>query len=486
MITIIPSVLISHALTREKITELDHFYMDNAKWYANFHAQHIDNFIGETIARLDMMSKLIHTQQQDLNKVQEILIKTHEEDNRFSGFYWANTNGDLLIGSNEMPTPVNILDRQYFQDALKLKETTVSEPHLGRVTGRFVISIATPVSQNGQVEGVLIASLRLDEIQDFIIHNIHDENIIVSEESGKKLFETSPSFSNYIEYHTNINKVPWVVTAKILPKENISYGHNFLKHLGILLIITHILFILFHYFALKNKLRNQKKELKFQKLEVIGDLAASTAHEIRNPLTGIKGLIQLLSEKYTDKQDQLYFKVIQDEVNRINGIVSELLLIGKPTAYHFIQFDMHDAIKEIIPIIQSETNYANVQFTFSPSNSALPIFSVKDHLKQVIINLSKNAIESMPNGGSLDISIQKQLDFCIVQVKDNGIGIESDALKHIFDPFFTMKEDGTGLGLTVCKRIIDNIGGTISIQSKIHQGTEVTIKIPLYKENHND
>ena len=194
----------------------------------------------------------------------------------------------------------------------------------------------------------------------------------------------------------------------------------------------------------------------------------------------------MLSEKYTDKQDQLYFKVIQDEVNRINDIVSELMLIGKPTAHQFTQFDMNDVITEIIPIIQSEANYANVVFTYSPSDSALPIFAVKDHLKQVIINLSKNAIQSMPNGGNLDISVQKQLDFCMITVKDTGIGIDSDTLKHIFDPFFTMKKDGTGLGLTVCKRIIDNMNGTISIQSKINQGTEVTILIPLYKENHNE
>ena len=294
MITIIPSVLISHALTQKEITKLEHYYTDEAKWYAHYHAQHLDNFIGETIGRLEMMSKLIHTQQQDQNKVQDILIKTHEEDNRFSGFYWAKPNGDVLVGSNEMPTPVNVLDRQYFQEALKLKDTTVSEPHLGRVTGRSVFTIATPVIQNEQVEGVLLASLRLDEIQDYIEGHITDENITLSDESGKKLFETSPSSSNYIEHQTIINKTHWVLTAKVLPEGTISYGQIFLKYLAILLIITHIFFILLYCFSLKNKVRNQKKELKFQKLEIISDLAASTAHEIRNPLTGIKGLIQLV------------------------------------------------------------------------------------------------------------------------------------------------------------------------------------------------
>lgn len=89
----------------------------------------------------------------------------------------------------------------------------------------------------------------------------------------------------------------------------------------------------------------------------------------------------------------------------------------------------------------------------------------------------------MPNGGLLKIACYKQLDSCIIQVNDNGIGIEPKVLSQVFDPFFTMKKEGTGLGLTVCKQIIDACGGKISIQSKVHQGTEITIKLPRHLES---
>lgn len=481
LVTIIPSVIISYYLTQQKITEIEDHYQDKAKWYANFHVQHVDNFIGETIARLDIMSKLIYPQLDDLNVVQNILKETHVEDKRFSGFYLANTSGDLLIGTNEMPNPINVMDRDYFQQAINFKKTTISEPHLGRVTGRFIITIATPISQDGQVKGVLLASIRLDEIKETMEKFLNEEIIEVYDDKGQKIIETDSISSNFEEYSINVKKVSWTLMAKIVPKEDTSFGYHFAQYLSILLVITHIFFILFHNYALKMRLRKQEQELKFQKLELIGDLAASTAHEIRNPLTGIKGLIQLLSEKYKENKDQLYFKVIQDEVDRINAIVSELLLIGKPTAYHYKTFDMNDVIKEIAPIIQSEANYANVNVKFHYSESALPVYFVKDHIKQVMINLSKNSIQSMSNGGQLEITLQKQEYFCMIQVKDNGIGIESGALKNVFDPFFTMKSDGTGLGLTVCKRIIDNCGGTISIKSKMNHGTEVKILIPLQR-----
>ena len=226
-------------------------------------------------------------------------------------------------------------------------------------------------------------------------------------------------------------------------------------------------------------------KLNIINLELIGNLAASTAHEIRNPLTGIKGLVKLLSEEYHDKKAQSYFEVIQTEIDRINVIVSELLVLGKPTAHTLKKYNANTIVAEIVPIIHSEANFMNVELSVDYHTEELSISCVKDQLKQVILNLTKNSLQAMPYGGKLSISLDKQSDNCLITVIDNGVGMQKDQLNQAFKPFFTLKKDGSGLGLTVCKRIIDSYGGKISIKSIPNEGTEVVITLPLVMEKYS-
>jgi two-component system, sporulation sensor kinase D len=121
----------------------------------------------------------------------------------------------------------------------------------------------------------------------------------------------------------------------------------------------------------------------------------------------------------------------------------------------------------------------NVELSISYANVELPISCVKDHMKQVILNLSKNSLQAMQNGGKLRIILEKHAQTCMIRVEDTGIGMPKEQLRKAFSPFFTMKKDGSGLGLTVCKRIIESFGGQISIDSRPHMGTEVEITLPL-------
>ncbi|RBW68835.1 ATP-binding protein [Bacillus taeanensis] len=484
IMTVIPSLIISHLFAQQNIQQIENQYTNKAEQYANFHAKHIDNFIGGTIGRVEMLATLIQVQSHDLSGVEEILKRTHDKDIRFSGFYWANPDGDLLISSNEMFSPINVLDRNYFQQALKTGQTSISEAHLGRVTGRFIITIATPVVDKEQIQGVVLASLRFDKIEETINQFVTDELISVTDAAGQNLMQSkSPIVEGQsLTARTHAEKVPWIITASVIPEERNIYKKSFLQSLGITFIITNILFLLLQYFLLKYQVKLEKEQNENQKLELVGNLAASTAHEIKNPLTGIKGLITLLSEKHKDEKDQFYFEVIQGEITRINSIVSELLMLGKPTAYTLKSYNADDIIREIAPIIQSEANYKNVELNIYPSNTPLPILCVKDHLKQVILNLTKNSLESMENGGKLTIHLEKREDACIIRVKDNGSGMPQKVLDQVFHPFFTTKQDGTGLGLAVCKRIIQTYNGDISIKSKPNEGTEVEINIPLITE----
>jgi two-component system, sporulation sensor kinase D len=178
--------------------------------------------------------------------------------------------------------------------------------------------------------------------------------------------------------------------------------------------------------------------------------------------------------------------VIQSEIDRINAIVSELLVLGKPTAYTLKTYNVNDIVSEIEPIIHSEANYMNVEFSTRLASMDLPVSCVKDHLKQVVLNLAKNAFQAMPNGGKLSISLEKGMHSCIIRIADTGVGMQKDQVKQAFDPFYTLKKDGSGLGLTVCKRIIETYSGNISIQTTFNEGTLVEISLPLLSDQNTD
>ncbi|MEH7415006.1 ATP-binding protein [Neobacillus drentensis] len=484
LIALIPSVAVSTVLAQHQVRVVKSEYKLKAQEYANFHAMNIEKFVEETVGRLDMLATSINVQHSDLKDIDKILRETKGKDPRFSGFYWANTKGDIVISTNNITSPVNASDRPYFQQALHSAQTSISEAHYGRVTGRYIISIATPIVENRRVKGVFVASLRMDEIKKEITRLVKNERIIITDVSGKPLIQTGSISKQYnVKSIMKVSRVPWTITAYVNPNNKKVFWETFLANLIILLTFMSIIFLLAHYLLLKRKVQREKEQTELHKLELIGNLAASTAHEIRNPLTGIKGLIKLLSEENKDEKSQFYFNVIHSEIDRINAIVSELLILGKPTAYTHMICDANEIVSEIAPIISSEANYANVEIAFHYHPENLPVSCVKDQLKQVILNLAKNAFQAMPYGGILSIHINKQSDFCRITVSDNGVGMSKNQISQAFNPFYTLKKDGSGLGLTVCKRIIDSYGGEIKIHSNPNQGTEVEILLPIANQS---
>ncbi|WP_190284821.1 ATP-binding protein [Bacillus sp. S3] len=483
LMAIIPSVVISTGIAQHQVGMAEVQYKSQASEYANFHAMNTENFLGETVGRLEMLATFIQSQHKNLNDVKNILQETTGKDPRFSGFYWADTNGDLLFSTNPTTNRVNVSDRSYFQQAVSTRKTSVSDAHIGRITGRFIISIATPVVHQGEVKGVLVASLRFDEIEAEIKSYLKDEMIIVKDGTDKILIKAgSVPGEHSAESSMRVAMVPWKISVFIPYDHDHIFWQNFSLNLIILLTITSILYLSVQYYILKIKVKKEKAQTEIHKLELIGNLAASTAHEIRNPLTGIKGLIKLLSEEYLDKKAQAYFEVIQTEIDRINAIVSEMLVLGKPTAYKHNTYNANDILAEIEPIIHSEANYTNVEFLVDYHPENLPVSCVKDQLKQVILNLAKNSLQAMPHGGKLSINLEKQSDSCKITVADNGVGMDKDQINQAFTPFYTLKKDGSGLGLTVCKRIIDSYSGTIVMNSIPSKGTQVVITLPLAGE----
>lgn len=160
--------------------------------------------------------------------------------------------------------------------------------------------------------------------------------------------------------------------------------------------------------------------------------------------------------------------------------MSEFLVLGKPTAHQHKPYDLNQIIDEVMPIIKSEINLHRTNFqVHMDRRDPIRIYCTKDHIKQVLLNLTKNALEAMDMNGSLELIVKKEANLAVIKVIDTGKGIPEKMMEKIFDPFFTMKDSGTGLGLAICKRIVDMYDGTIEIESKLNVGTTVTIKLPL-------
>lgn len=240
---------------------------------------------------------------------------------------------------------------------------------------------------------------------------------------------------------------------------------------------------IFAYAGLTRDVTERKKTdaflKKIDKLNVVGQLAAGLAHEIRNPLTSIRGFLQLMQKGAEDKR--MYVDIMLEELNRINEIITEFLFIAKPNVSEIEIKDPVGIVTGVLAFLEPEAIINNVQFRVQRSGcrTAPLIHCSENQLKQVFINIVKNAIEAMPEGGVLDISIACQIDKLTIKFSDRGIGIAQDRLPKLGEPFYTTKEKGTGLGLMMCYKIIEAHRGNIMISSQVNVGTIVDVVLPV-------
>ncbi|MFD1735581.1 PAS domain-containing protein [Bacillus salitolerans] len=222
----------------------------------------------------------------------------------------------------------------------------------------------------------------------------------------------------------------------------------------------------------------EKLMLESEKLSIAGQLAAGIAHEIRNPLTSIKGFIQLMKSGAVEKQQ--YYEIISAELNRIEIILSELLMLAKPHSRAFNEGDIIQILNDVIFLLETQANLHSVSISleYGQLNETI-IVCDETQLKQVFINLIKNSIEAMPNGGNVHIKVSDRgMNQIQITFKDTGIGMPPSLLNKIGSPFVTTKENGTGLGLMVSFNIIKNHKGNVNIVSSENKGTTFTIELP--------
>lgn len=216
---------------------------------------------------------------------------------------------------------------------------------------------------------------------------------------------------------------------------------------------------------------------KSEKLSAVGQLAAGVAHEIRNPLTAIKGFLQLLQHELPTENTH-YLNIILNELTRIELISSELLILAKPQAEEFKPHSIQDIVENVMLLLNSQAILHNVELVQELSPDLPEVMCEANQIKQVFINGIKNAIDALPHGGKIQLAVRASGLSVIAQIKDNGVGISSETLRRLGEPFYTTKANGTGLGLMVTHKIIERHGGSIEYESTEGEGTTVTISFP--------
>ncbi|WP_235852144.1 PAS domain S-box protein [Niallia nealsonii] len=238
----------------------------------------------------------------------------------------------------------------------------------------------------------------------------------------------------------------------------------------------------YQYLAIRNDITEKKKTEEIlhrqDKLAAVGQLAAGVAHEIRNPLTSIKGYAEFLSLDEKDQSRQELFDIILDEIERVNSIVEEFMLLSKPTIAALEKKELIPIIENVLSVLDYQLRKSKCKVELAFIEKHIEIECDENKLKQVFLNFIKNAIEAIGSGGTIRIDVKKEKEIKIT-IQDTGIGMDKEQLKKLGEPFFTTKKTGNGLGLMVSFKIIENLNGKVYIESEPNKGTTFHLSFPV-------
>jgi len=211
-----------------------------------------------------------------------------------------------------------------------------------------------------------------------------------------------------------------------------------------------------------------------EKLVYAGEVAVSIAHEIRNPLTTVKGMIQLSGKD----SKLLHYDLIMSELERMNVIINDFMILGKPKEVQFLEEYSSTILQEVLSIFQIHADISDISIV-SETIQDVQVKCDRNQLKQVFLNILRNAMEALPFGGEIHISLDIEGSFQRIRITDNGEGMSAEVLSRIGKPFYTTKSDGNGLGMMIVNNIIASHQGCVNITSEVGKGTTIAILLPI-------
>lgn len=284
-------------------------------------------------------------------------------------------------------------------------------------------------------------------------------------EAIERVLETGAKYLGYkLEYHGIDGDVSYINMNIAQLRDHVG------EMLGLVIIFEDV----------TREIRMENEMRRISELAAIGQLAASIAHELRNPLSSIKGAAQYIRKEYEDHILMCEFlDIIIEEVNVLNKITTEFLDFARPTRFNLKETDVNDVLFRLLQFMQMDISKHAVEVEQSLAYDIPRVIADDKQLEQVFRNVILNALQAMPEGGKLSVQTSAEQEGVSIAISDTGLGITEEQLKQIFVPFFTTKTKGTGLGLSIVQKIVENHGGRVGVNSEIGQGTTFKVYLPL-------
>jgi two-component system sensor histidine kinase HydH len=325
------------------------------------------------------------------------------------------------------------------------------------------------IDNHGKVTSFNEMALDLLGLKETEAKNIALKSIIDFQSSGinETLTEGATFVEKEIVYNRGAEKVPLALSVSPIPDDK-------KQHAGAVIILRDLTEIK----------RLQEKVRRSERLAAIGELAAGVAHEVRNPLSSIRGFAQFLGHVLKDKpEEREYAEIMVKEVDRINNVVTNLLSFARPVKPDLVPTNLPELLDHTVRLVEEDARLRKVNIRLSTSNGLKKIYVDGNQITQIMLNLILNALQAVESGGNIDVEA-RAIDSSLLRlsVEDDGPGIPPGVANKIFDPFYTTREKGTGLGLAIVHMIVENHGGEINLVSPVpgkDKGCRITIDLPV-------
>lgn len=424
-----------------------------------------------------------------------ILSNTDNEEfiNRFlkdnhTRYTWINhiyiiDNQDNIVYDSKGKDYTNMKEYQSYKHRFPVSSKTELRAKNKSLKNSDIILLTTQLKVKNK-DYTSAVEINMNAFQDEITLISKRFNINIQSINGTGIYQIGPEFKNTKSINYVYKDLPFLI--------NISAQYFFISRIVIpSILIFLVIFLLLTIIALVYKSRLERieherliEQANNEKLRLIGTLAANTAHEIKNQLTSINGFIELTRMKYDKDKSDTHFNIITEELDRINDIVTQFLYLGKPTNLEYKNINIIQTIKDVEAFLEYDLQQNNINVKLNLPDKPVYSYLSEDQLKQILINLFQNAKDALLQTTDANISVNLNVDsnnHITLEFKDNGTGISEEKIKNIFDPFFTTKSSGSGLGLYLSKKLIEDWNGSIYVHSKKGKGTTFTISLPVSK-----
>jgi signal transduction histidine kinase len=399
--------------------------------------------------------------------------------------FWEGSVFGVAIGASSFPGIIAVhADADYILNFRKEIEVQKQIDELGR---QPEIEHVAWLDKNGKILAHTDSRLinQLDKQAPIIAIQANQEPFghIVEQGEGKRHYDVvkpiTVNGSNMGVLEIGLSLKPMEVAWRRALTSMIVFGLAILV-VGILGMAT----IFYNQQTHLQKVKSLEAEINRQeRLSELGNLAATVAHEIRNPLNSVSMGLQRLKGEFTPTQDQddyeRFLDLMQAEVRRLNSIVEQFLSLARPLNLKVEPVSIETFLKDVTTLMSGDASSANVQIDLNVAPGLPSLQADPNYLKQLLLNLILNGVQAMPRGGALTIDARADKDFLRLTVSDHGTGMTAETLAHIFEPYFTTKPNGSGLGLSIARRIAEAHGGTINVESNPGRGSRFQVLLPF-------